>query len=134
MWTKNNTLVGNSISESILGIMLSGSNTTIMDNCLAKNQQGLFFGFNGEDELIPSDVVIAHNSFVDNTVQINGCFCEDYPEGEEPHSWDNGSSGNYWSDYNGIDADGDGIGDTPYVVDVQNQDRYPLMQNTLPTP
>jgi len=134
MWTKNNTIVGNSVSESILGIMLSGSNTTITDNCLAGNQQGLFFGFNGEDELIPTDVVIVHNSFVDNIVQINGCFCEDYPEDEPPHSWDNGRSGNYWSDYTGIDVDGDGIGDTPYVVDIQNQDRYPLMENTLPVP
>ena len=134
MWTKNNTIIGNAISESILGIMLSGSNTTISGNYLSKNQQGLFFGFNGVDEVIPSDVVIASNSFVDNVVQINGCFCEDYPENEEPHSWDNGRSGNYWSDYNGTDVDGNGIGDIPYVVDIQNQDRYPLMDNTLTIP
>jgi nitrous oxidase accessory protein NosD len=51
------------------------------------------------------------------------------------HTWDNGKEGNYWSDYNGTDGNHDGIGDTPYVVDVLNQDRYPLMQNpvTLPT-
>jgi len=60
---------------------------------------------------------------------MNGCFCEDYPEGEEAHAWDDGDAGNYWSDYNGTDADSDGIGDTPYVVDIQNQDRYPLIQN-----
>jgi endoglucanase len=27
-----------------------------------------------------------------------------------------------------MDANGDGIGDTPYVIDINNQDRYPLMQ------
>ena len=129
MWTKNNTVTGNSISESILGIMLSGSNTTIINNQLANNKQGLFFGFNGEDALIPADIVISHNSFEGNNVQINGCFCEDYPENEEPHAWDDGRAGNYWSDYNGIDSNGDGIGDSAYVIDVQNQDRYPLIES-----
>ena len=134
MWTKNNTVTACGVSESILGIMLSGSNTTVTNNYLAYNKQGLFFGFNGENELIPSDVHISHNGFVENEVQINGCFCEDYPENEEPHSWDDGSEGNYWSDYNGTDADNNGIGDTAYVVDVQNQDRYPLMANPAQIP
>jgi len=43
------------------------------------------------------------------------------------NAWDYGYEGNYWSEYIGIDSDGDGIGDGPYVIDVDNQDRYPLM-------
>jgi hypothetical protein len=44
--------------------------------------------------------------------------------------------GNYWSDYGGIDLNStpnqdvpppDGIGDTPYVIDADSQDNYPLM-------
>jgi nitrous oxidase accessory protein NosD len=41
--------------------------------------------------------------------------------------WDNGLEGNYWDDYNGTDANRDGIGDTPYVIDADNVDHYPLM-------
>ena len=38
--------------------------------------------------------------------------------------------GNYWDDYEGIDTDRGGIGNTPYSIDTKEDenDDYPLMQ------
>ena len=132
----NNTLVGNSVSENIVGVLLSGSANSINKNYIANNEQGLFFGFETVDGVgkIPSDVKISHNSFVNNTKQLSGCVCKEYNLSETRHSWDDGREGNYWSDYNGTDANKDGIGDTPYIVDILNQDRYPLMLSPASPP
>jgi hypothetical protein len=45
------------------------------------------------------------------------------------NQYDNGAKGNYWSDYNGSDNNGDGIGDTVYYLYENNQDNYPLMKS-----
>jgi parallel beta-helix repeat protein len=129
----NNTLTQNRVSENIVGVLLSGSTNIIYKNYIAQNEQGLFFGFESANSTgnIPSDVKISHNSFVGNTRQLSGCVCKEYNLSETRHSWDDGKEGNYWSNYNGTDTNGDGIGDTPYIVDILNQDRYPLMQ--MPT-
>ena len=55
------------------------------------------------------------------------------------NAWDAGHliGGNFWSDYNGTDEKSgpyqdengpDNIGDTPYIIDSDNKDSYPLMQ------
>jgi len=53
---------------------------------------------------------------------------------EYVNNWDDGyaSGGNYWSDYNGTDTNYDGIGETPYEVDANNTDRYPLVRPYTP--
>ena len=137
--TTHNNLVENGISNNIVGVLLSGSANNITNNYIADNRQGLFFGFEQIDNNagnIPSDIIISQNSFVKNEVQLTGCVCKIYNFSEAQHSWDNGKVGNYWSNYNGTDQNHDGIGDTPYIIDVLNQDAYPLVQSpsSPPTP
>jgi parallel beta-helix repeat protein len=61
------------------------------------------------------------NNFVNNS---NPVYFQDTPF---VNSWDNGVEGNYWSSYNGTDADKDGVGDVPYVLNENNVDHFPLM-------
>jgi hypothetical protein len=69
------------------------------------------------------------NNFVDNDRQVMGW--------DSMNIWDNGTIGNYWSDYNGTDENNDGIGDSPYsfiinshftVDNIINHDNFPLMK------
>ena len=73
----------------------------------------------------PFGNVIFLNNFINNSV--NGRDSSFY------NSWNSSFAGNYWDDYEGTDANGDGIGDTPYYVGFP-YDYLPLMQPVaLPT-
>jgi parallel beta-helix repeat protein len=41
--------------------------------------------------------------------------------------WFDNNSGNYWSDYKGVDSDNNGIGDTPYIIEQSGNDNRPLV-------
>jgi parallel beta-helix repeat protein len=97
------------------GIGLQAStNMTITENVIANNE-----GF-GIRILFSNNVRLFHNNFVNNT---NNAFSQ-----ASTNIWDNGNEGNWWSDFNGVDMNQDGIGDTPYMIDASNVDRYPLVQ------
>jgi len=106
------------------GIVLQGNNAA--NNCIYNN---IFQGNNIAINLTESSTsnIIYHNNFVGNIHQVYAS-----PE-VYVNIWDNGypSGGNYWSDYTGTDSNGDGIGDTPYVINTYNIDRYPLMKPFL---
>jgi hypothetical protein len=95
-------------------------NNTIEDTDVAVT---LGFLFGGEHRF-------HHNTFINNTKVLETA------EGQIASYWDDGypSGGNYWGDYDGLDADGDGIGETPYNIDAKNQDRYPLVVPQRPIP
>lgn len=140
-FSDNNTVTGNIIVNNTLnGIYLYKSwYNNISRNLIVANQYyGIQF-VDSDDNIVwrnnitHSDYgvflyssysnLFHHNNFISNThtPQAGTDGSGNY--------WDDGFEGNYWSDYNGTDADGDGIGDTEYKIDVPNNiDYHPLMK------
>jgi nitrous oxidase accessory protein len=72
-----------------------------------------------------SSNVISKNNYVNNTIQFSAN--EDYYLTWGGSRSINDITQNYWSDYNGTDANKDGVGDIPYVIDANNRDTSPLI-------
>ena len=127
-----NNILNNTIrfGECGLGLGASAMYTTISGNVISRNEYGLVIAYN---QGYPNyDNYIYHNDFVDNVVNAR------IDEDRYSNVWDDGypSGGNYWSDYFGVDlyhgpyqneTGSDGIGDIPYVIDLNNQDGYPFL-------
>jgi len=109
----------NQVTHCGIGLIPSAG-SIFFANYIANNGWGID---TGGDLVNPNGTLstIFHNNFVNNRYQVNtlGSYETDY--------YDNGEEGNYWDDYQGKDANGDGIGDTAYVIDENRSDRYPLI-------
>ena len=128
----NNTIVGNLLENNVKGIVLVNifERNIISENNIKSNYMGMVF-WNA------SNNSIYHNNFINNSVQV---FDSDSTSIQANmtsslNSWDIGYpyGGNYWSDYqtkysNAGELDNSGVGNTSYVIDSQNKDRYPLME------
>ena len=125
-WTANNTVEDNIIMGCNMAIFLAESPNTVIGNHIENNIQGIFLG-PLPDSHKPVFNVLYHNSFVNNTMQVYDCECTDPHTIQHLNIWDNGVSGNYWSDYNGTDTNQDGIGDTPYSISSDDIDALPLI-------
>jgi nitrous oxidase accessory protein NosD len=125
----NNVIFGNEIEgPGSFGIYILGSSHNIFNANYIADFQGTGGRYSGYGVLFASTSMSENNTFYHNTF-INNKGTVAVKDGEFAISnfWDNGEEGNYWDDYNGTDGNRDGIGDTPYVIDGANVDRYPLM-------
>jgi parallel beta-helix repeat protein len=134
------------IFEDELGFTPEEYKGNIFEANTAKDNTDAGFWIGGLQNPPPFSNIFFHNNLIGNAIQA-GVPPLEYGY---PNTWDDGypSGGNYWSDYAGVDANGDGMGDTPYEIptvyweidekrddaflvsgepDGKNVDRFPLM-------
>jgi len=123
----NNIIANNITANSLNGISIAGIGNEIVGNNITENGNGMY-GYIGEGMLVEeSSNNIYYNNFVDNMYQVLD-ISRFFPGFTSLiNNWDSFYAGNYWSDYTGIDANLDGIGDSPLVIYPNNIDHYPLM-------
>ncbi len=122
----SNTITQNNLMYNLDGMeFIDTSYNLIVQNNITSNPDygGLFttgIYFSGA-----SNNTICRNNFVNCTYLVK--------VSDSINAWDDGYLGNYWSDYkakypSAVQIDDSGVYNTPYVIDAQNIDRYPLTQ------
>jgi len=117
----------NTILGGVYGMHLLGVNAGVwIEGCTGVNitYNGILNNMVGvalvSSESGNTTAMVHHNQFAGNEIQA-------IDNAGSANLWDDGvGEGNYWSDYSSPDADSDGIGDQPYVIDSDSQDRFPL--------
>ena len=121
-----NIISSNIVSgNNFIGIDLDGSNSNkFFHNMISNCEQMALWVWNDASENL-----FYFNNFVNNTTNVEA-YISDFQK-FPINIWDNGTIGNFWSDYTGLDINNDGLGDSPYIIDENNQDNYPLMTPVL---
>lgn len=143
-WSTNCSLLNATLSGNLDTLIQTGliffksEGNTVQDCTIENNSMGIgFYQSNGN--------TFSHNSFIDNAKQVVSNFSSPFtsPSGViSVNKWDNGEEGNYWSNYqtkypDAKEIGNSGVGNTQYVIDSSNIDRYPLIHQvyiTAPTP
>jgi hypothetical protein len=105
--------------------ILNSNGTTIMENNVTNNTVVLTLGTQSANVNSARFQLLYSNNFINNSQILNVPIGVPFVSNIVPISpagqWDNGSVGNYWSDYqskypNATELDHSGIGDTPYAI------------------
>jgi len=129
------------ISHNTDGIHLYFSHhNQILSNTFARNDTAIWFDASDENELLHNLIGDSHmgayftlgskgNSVIGNAFVRN----VHHARTADPNRWDDGAArGNYWGGFRGVDANQDGIWDSPYRINNDGeQDRFPLVRHPL---
>lgn len=142
MFASDNTLLENRIydNERHGVLLLDLERNVFARNSVMGNDKGLYIlnGLHNEirENLFEGNGTGAHitagseqNRFLGNSFTANGDQVQ--YTGAFFNTWDDGGSGNYWSEYTGQDMDGDGRGDMPYwEIDLVGYlvERFPMVK------
>jgi outer membrane protein assembly factor BamB len=119
-----NTIYGNIISSQAAVTLNVGTNdNTVYENVISG-----------------SSIILNMTSSTGNTFYHDDFLATVQIVAGGANTWDNGypSGGNYWSDYqtkypDAAEIDSSGIWNTPYVINGNNKDNYPLMNPYAPS-
>jgi parallel beta-helix repeat protein len=125
--SRDSSILGNTISQNYGDGFhaINSNNNVLFNNLISNNTGGIYLESSGNNLIYQNNLIFNDNQAWADITTAN--------------SWDNGypSGGNCWSNYTGNDiysgpyqneTGSDGIGDVPYVIGANNQDRYPLMK------
>ena len=127
-----NTIANNKLSNNGIGIFLYPTTwNTITKNTISSNGWGIGFrSLPYFPPLINNSIYL--NNFIENSGNAGGRAGGNFWNSPEKITYFyTGETytnylGNYWDDYIGNDANNDGIGDTPYPIN-SDDDNFPLM-------
>ncbi len=135
-----NRVAGCTFSENTDGIHTYFSDTNqLLANRFERNDTAIWLDASDDNEIIGNYITACHmgvylNLGSEGNTILSNAFVDNlhHAHTDNENRWDDGGEGNYWSGFQAIDAEGDGIWDAPYRITSEgDQDDYPLVTHPL---